>query len=536
VSTQVAPREEAPLARSTATISAWNALSRVTGFARVLAVGAALGTTFLGNTYQSSNLVSNLLFELLAAGLLSAPLVPAFVRLVDRHDRDGAERLAGQLLTLTLVVLGAVVLAGALAGRPVMQLLTLTVDGSGLRAREIALGAFFLWFFLPQVLLYAVGAVASALLNADRRFAAPALAPVANNLAVTATMIVFLAMRHGATPGLSLPLAQRLVLAIGTTGGVVAMTAVAVVAARRAGFRLRPHRGFDNPDLRQVGRVGAWGAVLLAANQVLIGVTLVLANHVEGGVVAYQIAFTFFLLPVALAAQPLFTALYPRLAAHAHGQRWAAFADDLAAGVRITTFLVLPASALLVVVGQPALRLLRLGALSEHGAVLVAHVLAAYGVGLTGYALFMLLARAAVAADDARAPALVGAGITLVGSVLMVVAAAVTTGDDRVVALGVAHSIAMTAGAGVLLLLVRRRVGFPMPFAGTAVRTLVVSGAAGVVAGLVVHVMHAGGRTEAAGAVVAGATTAVLLVLGGQLLLGAPELRSARQQLRGVVR
>ena len=136
--------------------------------------------------------------------------------------------------------------------------------------------------------------------------------------------------------------------------------------------------------------------MLLAANQVLIGVTLVLANHVEGGVVAYQIAFTFFLLPVALAAQPLFTALYPRLAAHAHGPRWAAFADDLAGGVRLTTFLVLPASAVLIALGEPVLRLVRVGALNDHSALLVARVLGAYGFGLLGYALFMLLARAAV--------------------------------------------------------------------------------------------------------------------------------------------
>ena len=202
-------------------------------------------------------------------------------------------------------------LGGALAGRPLMRLLTVTVDQPALRAREIELGAFFLWFFLPQVLLYAVGAVASALLNADRRFAAPAFAPVANNVAVTITMAAFLVMRHGRPPGLHLPLDERLVLALGTTAGVLAMTAVPLLAGRRAGFRLRPRLGFDNPHLREVARVGAWGAALLAANQLLIGVTLVLANHVEGGVVAYQIAFTFFLLPVALAAQPVFTALYP---------------------------------------------------------------------------------------------------------------------------------------------------------------------------------------------------------------------------------
>ena len=530
---RVAERIEAPLVRSTATISAWNALSRVTGFVRVLAVGAALGATFLGNTYQSSNLVSNLLFELLAAGLLSAPLVPAFVRLVDARERESVERLAGQLLSLALLVLGAVVIAGALAGRPLMRLLTVTVDQPALRGREIELGAFFLWFFLPQVLLYAVGAVASALLNADRRFSAPSFAPVANNVVVTATMAAFLVMRHGHAPTLHLPLDQRLVLALGTTGGVLAMTVVPLVAGRRAGFRLRPRRGFDNPVLREVGRVGAWGAVLLAANQLLIGVTLVLANHVEGGVVAYQIAFTFFLLPVALAAQPVFTALYPRLAAHAHGGRLPAFADDLAGGIRLTIFLVLPASAALVALGEPGLRMLRVGALTEHGALLVARVLSAYGFGLLGYALFMLLARAAVAAGDARLPALVGIGVTAFGSALMLSASAVTTGNDRVVALGLAHSVAMTAGAGCLLVLVRRRVGHALPFGATAARTVAVSAVAGLVAVVVVHATDSAGRGGAAVALFAGAVAAGIVVVAGQVALGAPELRGLTRALRG---
>ena len=49
------------------------------GFVRVLVVAAILGTTYLGNAYQSSNSVSNVLFELVAAGALSAVLVPTFV-------------------------------------------------------------------------------------------------------------------------------------------------------------------------------------------------------------------------------------------------------------------------------------------------------------------------------------------------------------------------------------------------------------------------------------------------------------------------
>ena len=90
-----------------AQVTAGNLAARITGLLRVVAVGGALGTTYLGNTYQSANLVSNLLFELLAAGILSSVLVPPFVALIDEGKAEDAERLAGAVLGLALAVLGA---------------------------------------------------------------------------------------------------------------------------------------------------------------------------------------------------------------------------------------------------------------------------------------------------------------------------------------------------------------------------------------------------------------------------------------------
>ena len=513
------------LGRSTATITVWNAVSRLTGFVRVLAVGAALGTTFLGNTYQSSNLVSNLLFEVLAAGLLSAPLVPAFVAHFDAGRRADAERLAGNLLGLALAGLGVLVLVLALLATGVMRLLTSGVPDAHIRAAEVRVGAFFLWFFLPQALLYCIGAVASALLNADRRFAAVAFAPVANNIVVTATMLAYVAARHGAT-GLELSLAVRLLLALGTTAGVVAMTAVPLVALRRRGIALRLGVDWRQPGLGAVARIGAWGGVLLAGTQVLVGVTLLLANRVEGGVVAYQIAFTFYLLPFALLAHPLFTALYPRLAADAAAKRWDAFAEQLTAGVHRTALLVLPAAGLTGALGRPALRLVRLGALHPGDADLVARVLGAYAVGLVGYALFQLLARAATATGDARLPAVVGLGVTVAGTALMLIGVSATEGRDRVVALGIAHSVAMLGGAAVLLLLLRHRVGQGLAVGASLTKSVVIGTATWVAAAGGAAVFSGDGRGRAAGSLALGAACGTVAAASVAWVLRVPELRS----------
>lgn len=504
-------------------VTAGNVAARATGLLRVVAVGGALGTTFLGNTYQSANLVSNLLFELLAAGILSSVLVPPFVALLDDGKRHEAERLAGAVLGLALAVLGAVTLIGLVARPWIMRALTVAVADDAVRDAEVQLGGFLLWLFLPQVLFYAVSSVATAVLHGSRRFAAAAFAPVANNVVVIVTMGAFWALAGG-DGGLDLPLSHRLVLAVGTTAGVVAMAAVPVVALRRAGVRLRPRWEPSHPALRSLGRAGIWGAVYLMMSQLLIAVTLVLANRVEGGVVAYHIAFTTFLLPFAVLAHPVLTTVYPGLAADAHAGRWAGFAEALGRGARTIAFLILPASALLVALAGPGLRLIELGELDDAGSRLVAGALAAYALGLAGYAGLQLLTRASYAAADTRTPALVNLGVAVAGSVLMVVLTAAAAGDRQMIAIGVAHSVAMVGGVIALTVAVRRRVGEPWAIGATVARSLAGAVAAGLAARGVAAVVDVGGRSGAALAVALGGAAGAGAYLLVARLLRAPEL------------
>src|ERR671911_1632986 len=103
-----APGRGSTTTRAAAGMGAITAVSRTLGLVRVLVVSAVLGVSFLGNAFQQANSVSNVLFELLAAGALSAVLVPAFVELLDRDDQPGAEQVAGGVLGVALAVLGAI--------------------------------------------------------------------------------------------------------------------------------------------------------------------------------------------------------------------------------------------------------------------------------------------------------------------------------------------------------------------------------------------------------------------------------------------
>ena len=434
------------------------AVSRSFGLLRVLVIAAVLGTTFLGNTFQASNSVSNVLFELLAAGALSAVLVPTFVDLFDRNEQEEAERLAGGLLGVALIGLGVVVVLGIVFAPALARALTAGNDNAVVAARQRELATYLLRFFVPQVLLYAYGAIATAVLYARRRFAVTAAAPIGSTLVIVACLIVF-RVQAGAHPGFSLSGSERLLLAVAGTGGAAAFVATLAFSCRATGFRLRPLRPDRDPAVRRLLRLSFWGLFLNAGTGVLLAAALVIGNSVEGGVVAYQAAFVFFLAPYAILAQPIHTAILPEISGEASRGDIDSFAASVRRALDSMALLVVPASVAFVVFALPAMRVVSFGAVDDNGVVLLAAGVASLGIGLYAYGAFLLFARAYYALGDSRTPALVAIATAVVGVLVMAIGAARTHGAAKVAALGIGHSSAYLLGAVALGVGLTRRTG-----------------------------------------------------------------------------
>lgn len=433
------------------------ALSRAIGFVRVLVLAAVLGTTYLGNAFQAANSFSNVLFELLAAGALSAVLVPAFVGLLADDDRAGAESVAGGVLGVALLGLGAVAVAGVVFAPLLARLLTVGVpDAEVGEQRELV--TFLLRFFVPQVLLYAAGAIATAILYAQRRFAVTSAAPIGNTIVMVACLAVFRAVA-GPEPGFDLTTGERWLLVAAGSGGVLAFVGTLLVVLRSTGFRLRPRLPRGDHRVRDLLAHSGWGAVLHTGAGILLGGSIVAGSAVEGGVVAYQVAFVFFLAPYAILAQPIHTAILPELVSEARQPDLATFRASTRWALERMALLVLPVSALLAALALPAMRAVSFGETAGDGVGLLAAALSTMAIGLLPYGAFLLLARAYYALGDSRTPgvtALVGA---VAGVAVMGLGAAASDGWARVAWLGAGHSIAYVVGAAVLLAGLSRRVG-----------------------------------------------------------------------------
>ncbi len=495
------------------------ALSRGVGAVRVLVIAAVLGTTYLGNAFQGSNTVSNILFELLAAGALSAVLVPTFVGHLDTGDQAGAERLAGELLGVVTISLGVVSMIGVLAAPWVAGLLTVAVEDPQIAAAQRDLTTFLLWLFIPQVVLYGLGAIATAVLHARRSFIVPAMAPIGNTVVMVAFLVAF-RMAAGPDPGLSLTTGEKVLLGLGGTLGVVAFVAAPTIAVRRSGFRLVPRFRRTHEGLTDLLKLSGWASVQHAFAALLFGAAIVAGGAVEGGVVAYQVGWFFFLAPYGIIAQPIHTTILPELVAEHRSGDTAAFATSLRWSLDSMTVLLIPLSALCLALSVPAMSVLAFGQASGTQSVdLLAAALASLGVGLLPYGAYFLLARAWYVLGDSKVPAIVGGVGAVVGIAIMGLGAATTSGTATVVVLGLAHSISFLVGSLTLVVVLRRRIGvwvLPSLF----LRSVAVAAVAGLVAWGLYELWAPDGRLMDTLALLALVPLALALYAGAIRLLG----------------
>ena len=434
-------------------------LSRATGLARTAAMAIALGVSEsrLADSYNIANTLPNIIYELVLGGVLSSVFIPVLVEELRTRVRAEAWRSVSALVSTALAVLVAMSVATVLLAPLIIDVFSGRVPGPEGREQH-ALATFFLQLFAPQIALYGFAAIADGLLNAHGKFALPAFAPIVNNVVVIATFAVFALVTTGIPTNASVDsdLGLKLLLGLGTTAGVAAFALVYLPALARLPIRLYPRFDFRNPAVRKFGRLAAWTLGYVITNVAGTIVSFVLANGVKGGITAYVIAFAFFQVPIGIAAISVITALTPKMAAHFVDGETEAFRARVAGGLRLAGLLMLPATALYLVLGEPLIRtLLEHGVTGPKSAEFVASVLRYFAIGMFPFAAFQLLRAAFYARQDARTPA----AVNVVENAVTVALDFALFGLMHVQGLALAHSLGYVAGCAVAIVPLARAIG-----------------------------------------------------------------------------
>lgn len=390
-----APSGLSALAAAAGMVAGGFVISRLLGLLRSVVIADAFGTDPELSAYWVAFRLPDLVFQLLAGATLSAAFIPTFSRVVLRHGEDAGWRLASSVLNLVSLatfVLAAVAFILAPVIVPALAPGLGEASGREEELRELAIHLTRLMLISP--LFFGISGMLTGILNARQHFFAPALAPVVYNLGIIFAA-VFLTDPLGIDG-----------LAWGVVAGSAAHLAVQLPAIYAVRMRWRPTLDVWSESVRDVLRLMGPRVLGLGATQVNFLVIVFFASFVsDEAISAMNYAFLMMMLPVGVIGMAISTAVFPTMAAQAAAQDMTQLRASVSTSLRVILFLSVPASVVLMLLAQPAIRvLLERGAFGPDSTRLVVDALTIYAIGIAAQAGIEILSRGFYAMSDTRTP------------------------------------------------------------------------------------------------------------------------------------
>jgi putative peptidoglycan lipid II flippase len=436
------------IARAAGIVMVGMALSSLTGLLSTMLISRAFGTSADLEAYVAANRVTEIIFNLISGGALASAFLPVFTGFLENDDRQGAWELASSIINLAVLLLTGV---GILTWISAPWLVPNVIAPGFSDASQIELTVSLLRLMLVTPILFGVSGLVMAILQAHQHFALPALAPASYRLG-TILGVLLLAPSMGI---------------YGLAWGVVLGTAlhllvqVPALPSRKPAYT--PTLGLKNPAVRQVALLMGPRLLGVAVVQLNFLVNTILAsNMAEGSLSSLMYAFALMIMPLAIIGQAIAVAALPTFSAQVARGEMREMQTALGTTLRAVVFLALPASLGLVVFRVPIIQmLLERQAFGSNSTSMVAWALLWYGAGLLGHSILEIIVRAFYAMQDTRTPVLVGATFMGLNVLLSLILSSLfqTWGLMPHGGLALANSIATAFESGILLWLLRRRLG-----------------------------------------------------------------------------
>jgi putative peptidoglycan lipid II flippase len=457
---------DAVLANS-AVMAVGTVVSRMSGFVRSALLAAALGTSLHADLFNIANTIPNMLYILLAGGVVNAVLVPQLVRAM-KNDPDGGTAYTGRIITLAALFLGVVTVVLVVAAPWVMDLfLTSKYDDPALADQRASIVAF-ARFCLPQVFFYGMFVLVGQVLNARGTFGPMMWAPIANNVISVGVLVVYLFV-FGPARGTEVlgpySSGQELLLGLGATAGIVVQFLVLVPYLRASGYRYRPRFDFRNAGLGHTLRLGVWTVLFVVVNQVAYTVVVRLASGGTAssddgtGYTIYASAFLIIMVPHSVITVSLATAILPRLSRRAEAGDLDGLSRSLADTLRSALAVVVPIALVLPFVATDAAHVIWGYGASADRYDAFAPSLALFGVGLVFFTIHYLMLRGFYSLERTRAVFWIQCVVAATNILAALVLVHRVDSADTAPALVLAYACSYLVGAVVSYTVLRRSLG-----------------------------------------------------------------------------
>jgi putative peptidoglycan lipid II flippase len=370
-------------------------LSRIAGLVRERVIAHFLGNTSIAaDALRGSLRIPNILQNLFGEGVLSASFIPVYARLLAQKEEEESGRVAGAILSLLVLVVAVLVLAGVLATPWIIDII---VPGFQGEKRELTIRLVRILF--PGVGLLVMSAWCLGILNSHRRFFLSYVSAVVWNGAIIGALLIF---RHAGMMRLAVYAAWGSMVGSGLQVALQMPVVLALAPKLKLAFSIA------NENVRTVVRNFVPVFFSRGVNQVSGYVDQLLASYLPLGAVSdLTVAQALYLLPVSLFGMSISAAELPAMssALGSESQVGEMLRQRIAASTRRIGFFVVPSAVGFIVLGDVITAgIYQTGKFSHADSLHVWAVLAGSGVGLVASTVGRLYSSAYYALRDTRTP------------------------------------------------------------------------------------------------------------------------------------
>lgn len=390
--------------RAFLSVGAWTLLSRITGFARDILLALVLGAGGMMDAFSVAFRLPNHFRAIFAEGAFNTAFVPVYTRIRAGAGAAAADVFSGRILSLVLIT-QLILLALVLAMTP--GFVSLLAPGFAEKPALMALAVPLTQLTFPYLGLVTLVVLWTGVLNAEKRFAAGAAAPVLLNGAMIVTLLL---AAHFATPAHAA--ASGVLLAGFLEAGLLAF------AAWRAGLLAAPKKPAMDEGVKTFFKAFGPAVIGSAGVQIAMLMDTILVTYLPtGGASALYYADRLYQLPIGVIGIAAGTVLLPEMSrliaqgredlAHKQQNRSLMLSWLLAAPF-FAGFLLVPEA---IVAG-----FFQRGAFGPQASAATAAVLAAYALGLPAIVAIRSMVASFNARSDTKTPlyaSLIAIGVNL---------------------------------------------------------------------------------------------------------------------------
>ncbi len=414
--------------------------SRFIGLIRDRLLASSFGAGDALDAYYAAFRLPDFFYQLIVLGAITAGFIPVFIEYLNQKGESEARKLAETVfsaVTVTLIfVCGAIAIFAD-------YLVPLTVPGFiGIKLADTILLTRIL---LIGTVLLGMSAVMGGILQSMRRFMAFAFAPVFYNLGIIIG-IIFIVPALGVAG-----------IAWGVAIGAFLHFAVQAMVAIPLGLGKLRAPSVTHPGLRRIivltlPRIGA-----LAASQINLLILMAFASSLDSGSIAvFNLANNLQFVPIGLIGISFAVAAFPIFSDLAASKDMAGLRKSFLDVTRKVFFLIIPATALMLLLRAQIVRILYgAGEFDWVATIRTADVLAMFVISLIAQSAAPVLTRVFYALQDSKTPLYAAVFATIVNILL----AYFLKDEYGVAGLAAAFSIGAFTQFGLLWIFLRRKLG-----------------------------------------------------------------------------